>query len=65
MIEPFSAWVDFQEQMIKLQREQLDAAKKAVAAGGDMIAAQEAAQKAARANLKAWKSWLDLWTLKR
>jgi len=65
MIEPFSAWVDFQEQMLELQRAQLEAAKRAMEAGMDVSAAQEAAERAAKANIKAWQSWLGLWTGKK
>jgi len=65
MIEPFSAWVSFQEEMIKLQKAQLEAARKAMEAGKDLAAAQQAGEQAARASLKAWSSWLDLWTGKK
>jgi hypothetical protein len=65
MIEPFSAWVSFQEEMLKLQKAQLDAARKALEAGSHMAAAQKAGEQAAHAGLKAWASWFDLWTGKR
>jgi len=65
MIEPFSAWIDFQEQMIELQRAQLEATKRAIKAGSDMIDAQKAAEQAAKANIRAWQSWLDLWKPRR
>ncbi|AGH48835.1 MULTISPECIES: hypothetical protein [Sphingomonadales] len=63
-MEPFSAWIDFQAEMVKLQRSQLAAAQKAVEAGGDMVAAQKAMADAAEAGARAWKSWFRLWGLK-
>ncbi|HWW64410.1 MAG TPA: hypothetical protein VNZ43_06595 [Sphingomonadaceae bacterium] len=62
MIEPFSSWVAFQEEMIKLQQAQLEATKKAFEAGTDIEAARRAGEQAAHAGLKAWSNWLDLWT---
>jgi multidrug efflux pump subunit AcrA (membrane-fusion protein) len=61
MTDPFSAWIDFQEQMLELQRAQLEAAKRAIEGGADMTAAKRAAENAAQLNIKAWQSWLDLW----
>lgn len=63
-MEPFTAWADFQEEMLKLQRLNLDAAKKALDVGGDAVAAQRAVTKAAEAGVDTWKSWLRLWGLK-
>ncbi|SNS19153.1 hypothetical protein SAMN06295912_102194 [Sphingomonas laterariae] len=63
-MEPFTAWVDFQEEMLKLHRAQLDAAQKAFRAGAGAAAAQTAATKAAEAGLDMWKSWFRLWGIK-
>lgn len=60
-MEPFTAWVDFQEEMLKLQRLNLEAASKALDAGGDVVAAQKAVTRAAQAGVDTWKSWLRLW----
>ncbi|WP_380873904.1 hypothetical protein ACFB49_44540 [Sphingomonas sp. DBB INV C78] len=63
-MEPFTAWVDFQEEMLKLQRAQLDATKQMIDAGADAVATQKAAAQATDAGIKAWKSWFHLWGIK-
>lgn len=63
-MEPFTAWVDFQEQMLKLQRAQIDVAKTAIDAGFDARATQQAAADATDAGVKAWQSWFRVWGIK-
>lgn len=63
-MEPFTAWVEFQEEMLKLQRLNLEAAKKALNAGSNAVAAQKAAVDAAEAGANAWKNWFRLWGIK-
>lgn len=63
-MEPFTAWVEFQEEMLKLQRLNVEAAKRTLDAGSNVVAAQKAVAKAAEANVGAWKSWFRLWGIK-
>ena len=63
-MEPFTAWVDFQEEMLKLQRAQIDVAAKAVDVGFDAPATQRAAAEATDAGVKAWQSWFRIWGIK-
>ena len=63
-MEPFTAWVEFQEEMLKLQRAQIDVATKAIDAGIDAPVTQQAAADATDAGVKAWQSWFRIWGIK-
>lgn len=63
-MEPFTAWIEFQEEMLKLQRAQIDVAMKAVDVGLDAVATQRAAADATDAGVKAWQSWFRIWGIK-
>jgi len=60
-MNPFSSFIGLQEEMLAIQKAQLDAAKKALAMSEQFIGAQKAAQEAAEANIRAWESWLKIW----
>jgi len=64
MSDFFTLATDMQREIIRAQKAQMDAAKKALEAGQQMIDLQEAGQKAAEANLKYWKQWAKLWGVK-
>ena len=64
MSDFFTLATDMQREIIRAQKAQMDAAKKALEAGQQMIDLQEAGQKAAEANLSYWKQWAKLWGVK-
>lgn len=61
MSDWFSTAVEMQREIIRAQEAQVDAARKMLDAGKQMTALQEAGQKAAEANMAAWKQWARLW----
>lgn len=61
MSDWFSTAVDMQREILRAQRAQLDAAEKMFDAGRQMTKLQDAGQKAAEANLAAWKQWAGFW----
>ena len=61
MSDWFSTAVEMQREILRAQRAQLDAAEKMLDAGRDFAKLQQAGQKAAEANLAAWKQWTRLW----
>lgn len=61
MSDWFSTAVVMQREILRAQNAQLDAAEEMRAAGRDLAKLQEAGQKAAEANLAAWKQWARLW----
>jgi len=58
-------WLDaaikLQKQLLGVQKNALDAGVHANAAGAALVQAQEAARRAAEANLAAWQAWGRLW----
>ena len=65
MIDLFQPWLVLQQHAIDFQKQQLDWAGKAMASAGEMVKAQEAAQSAVQANIKAATSWFGLWGWRR
>lgn len=61
MSDWFSTAVEMQREIIRAQQVQLDAAQKMLDAGVELTALQQAGQKAAEANLAAWRQWARLW----
>ncbi|ATY31915.1 hypothetical protein [Sphingomonas psychrotolerans] len=61
MSDWFSTAVEMQREILRAQKAQIDAAQKMLDAGKQMSALQQAGQKAAVANLAAWKQWARLW----
>ncbi|WCT74016.1 hypothetical protein PQ455_01925 [Sphingomonas naphthae] len=61
MIDFFTPWIKLQQQAIDFQKQQLEWAQKAMTSAGDMVSAQQAAQSAMAANMKAYESWASLW----
>lgn len=61
MSDFFSLAIDMQREMLRAQKAQMDAAQKMVDAGRELTKLQEAGQKAAEANLAAWKQWSNFW----
>ena len=61
MSDFFSTAIEMQREILRAQQGQLDAARKMLDAGHQMTALQEAGQKAAEANIAAWKQWTKLW----
>jgi hypothetical protein len=53
--------MEMQRDLLKAQKAQMDAAQKMLDAGRDVMKFQQAGQKAAEANLAAWKQWTSLW----
>ncbi|MCP4637279.1 MAG: hypothetical protein GY848_12490, partial [Methyloversatilis sp.] len=47
--------------LLKAQQAQMDAARKMLDAGRDVMKLQQAGQKAAEANLAIWKQWSGMW----
>ncbi|URW76916.1 hypothetical protein M9980_06910 [Sphingomonas donggukensis] len=61
MSDFFSTAIAFQQEILRAQQAQMDAAQKALDMGRQMMAAQAQSQKAAKANLQAWNRWASLW----
>ena len=61
MSDWFATTMDPQREMIRAQRTHLDAAGKMLEGGRQLTAMQEAGQKAAEANMAAWKQWAGMW----
>jgi hypothetical protein len=53
--------IEMQRDLLKAQKAQMDAAQKMLDAGRDAMKLQQAGQKAAEANLAAWKQWSSMW----
>lgn len=64
MTDWFTSMISMQRDLLKAQKAQMDAAQKMLDAGRQVSAWQEAGQKAAEANLAAWKQWSALWGFK-
>ncbi len=63
--DPYSTWFAFQEEALRLQKQQLDFAQRAMKAGLDGVAFQKSANEAMQTGMKAWQGWLDLWKIGR
>jgi hypothetical protein len=61
MSDFFSTAVEMQREMLRAQKAQIDAAQQMLDAGRDLTKLQQAGQKAAEANLAAWKQWAKFW----
>ena len=61
MSDWFSTMVELQREMLRAQKTQIDVAQKMLDAGREAAKLQEAGQKAAEANLAAWKQWSSFW----
>lgn len=61
MTDLFTLGLQMQRDLIKAQQAQIDAAQKMLDAGRDVMKFQQAGQKAAEANLAAWKQWAGMW----
>jgi len=57
----FTLGLQMQRDLLKAQQAQMDATQKMLDAGRDLMKFQQAGQKAAEANLAAWKQWSSLW----
>ncbi|MET0246041.1 MAG: hypothetical protein ABW182_04765 [Sphingomonas sp.] len=64
MSDFFPPPIEMQREMLRAPHAQMDVAQKFLDAGRQMTAFQEAGQKAAEANLAAWKHWAGLWGMK-
>jgi hypothetical protein len=65
MTDLFAGWVRAQEQMIAMQKAQLDAATRAMGVSEHFVGAAKAAQAAGEAQVKAWETWMALWGFRR
>jgi hypothetical protein len=61
MSDFFSTAIEMQREILRAQKAQMDAARKMLDGGRELMKFQEAGQKAAEANLAAWKQWSSLW----
>ena len=61
MSDWFTLGLQMQRDLLKAQKAQMDAAQKMIDAGKQLHSMQEAGQKAAEANLVAFKQWTSLW----
>ena len=64
MSDFFTTALKMQADMLRAQKAQIDAAQKLLDMGKTATRMQEAGQKAAEANLAAWKQWSALWGIK-
>ncbi len=65
MSDWFSTAIEMQREILRAQQAQVDAAQKMLDAGKQMTDFQVAGQKAADANMAAWKAWVGLWGVKK
>lgn len=61
MSDWFTLGLQMQRDLLKAQKAQMDAAQKMIDAGKQLHVMQEAGQKAAEANLAAWKQSAGMW----
>ena len=61
MSDWFTTAVEMQREILRAQKARMDAAQKMLDAGKQFTSVQEAGQKAAEANLAAWKQWSAFW----
>ncbi|MES2338118.1 MAG: hypothetical protein V4537_08490 [Pseudomonadota bacterium] len=61
MSDFFSTALAFQQEILRAQQAQLDAARTMLDMGQQVAAAQARSHKAVEANVEAWKSWASLW----
>lgn len=61
MTDWFSATMKLQRDFLSAQQAQIDAAQKLLDTGKQMAAMQQAGADAVKANMRAWKAWVDLW----
>jgi hypothetical protein len=57
-------FIAFQQEVLRFQQRQLDLVQTGLKAGQDDVAFQKAAHDAAMCGVKAWQSWIALWTPK-
>ena len=65
MNDAFSAWKVLQDNMIALQKQQLEAAMRLLPRTEHFDGAIKAAQQVADANAKAWETWMGMWGVKK
>jgi hypothetical protein len=65
MADGFAAWKMLQDNMLAVQRAQIEAATKLMGMGEGFDGAAKAAQQVAEANVKAWESWMAMWGVKK
>lgn len=65
MTDLFSAMIRLQEDALKVQRLQIDAAKAWSSAAADAVKMQRSMMGASDAGLKAWDAALGFWGMKR
>jgi len=65
MNDAFSGWKMFQDNMIAMQKAQLDAATRLLPRSEHFDGAIKAAQQVAEANAKAWETWMGMWGMKK
>lgn len=61
MSDFFSVAVEVQKEIIRAQQAQLDAVQAVLDVGTQAAAAQQAAQRVAEANARAWVAWANMW----
>lgn len=61
MSDFFTTAVAMQQEILRAQQAQLDAAQALLDAGKQAVAMQDGMKKAAEANTRAWVAWANLW----
>ncbi len=64
MSDWFSTAIAIQQEIIRAQQDFVKAQQAQLDAGKQFVELQKAGQKAADANVKAWKVWAGLWGIK-
>ena len=65
MTDGFAAWKMLQDNMMAVQKAQLEAATKLMGMNENFDGALKAAQQVADMNMQAWQGWMNLWGVKK
>ena len=65
MNDPYAAWIELQEESLKVQRAQIEALSRWSSASSDAVRMQKSASAATKAGLKALEAALTFWGFRR
>lgn len=65
MSDPFVTWKLFQDNLVAMQKAQLEAATRLLPRTEHFDGALKAAQNIAEVNNKAWETWMAMWGLRK
>ncbi len=65
MSDPFVAWKVLQDNLLALQKAQVEAAMRLLPRSEHFEGAAKAAQEIAEVNGKAWETWMGIWGFRK